>query len=292
MRISKIAVGVDLSPLSEKAAQEALALARRVGASLTLLHVAPIPDPLPASAAPAELSGARKYREILLARLAESRDKLGQLCQRLSGQGVEVSKSVIDNNFPDQSLASAASELKADLLVVGTAGRTGLEHMVIGSTAEGTVRRSSVPTLVARANHEPLGRYQKILVPTDFSPASKRAIEFAAAVADRGARIDVFHALEADGEPPMLLDLLATEAHQRAHDLFTQQTRDDVNFHFSTDNGSARAAIQKRGASSDLIVMGSHGRRGFAHLFLGSVAEYTVRHAPCSVLTVHAPEHA
>jgi nucleotide-binding universal stress UspA family protein len=290
MKLSKIAVGIDFSPRSELAAKEAFGLARRTGAELLLLHAAPIPDSLEPYDKWTDLRGAEEYRKILLAQLSAAHDELGRWRERMSGQGPVVSMAIKDNTFADISLAQAASESKADLLVVGSEGRTGLARAAMGSVAEGVVRRSEVPVLVARGGQEPLGEYRSILVPMDFSPAARRALDLAVALGKNNARIDVFHVVNTDIGGNDLADALESQAMTAWQHLLFKYSDADVQLNFAMDRGSARAAILQRAAGHDLIVMGTHGRRGFSRLFLGSVAAHTVRHAPCSVATIHPPE--
>jgi nucleotide-binding universal stress UspA family protein len=144
---------------------------------------------------------------------------------------------------------------------------------------------------------------RRILVPIDFSPASRAALERAAEWAEMfGAEIDVVHAIESlDCLPERVeLDLpglgrvpLSEAMGRRASEALDA---------FLADAKHAAARVRARrikmGLPSstiveladregyDLIVMGTHGRRGVERLLLGSVAARVLRHAPCPVLTV------
>ena len=134
----------------------------------------------------------------------------------------------------------------------------------------------------------------RILVPTDFSESSDAALEFARAIAERvGASIHLLHVLN----EPLLAEGLAAEAFSRTTPSFERSVLDAAKADLSgRADGAASAEVvfghpadigayaSKLGA--DLIVMGTRGRTGIAHLFLGSVAETVVRSAPCPVLTV------
>ena len=128
----------------------------------------------------------------------------------------------------------------------------------------------------------------RILVPTDFSPLSTLALEHAIALASLcRASIHLMH-VQADasghvaGEEPRLAGLVS-RCHAEAIVVTAQVC-----------TGQPAAAIAEVAAERavDLIVLGTHGRHGVAHLILGSVAEDVVRTAPCPVLTVrgHVPE--
>ena len=147
-------------------------------------------------------------------------------------------------------------------------------------------------------------RITRILVPTDFSATADAALDYAYVLAERfGTPIELLHVLDdpfvADGmaaeayisEAPVLRSAMLREAQERLRHRAT--TREGVT-HIDTEvlfgNGARTIAEYAAERGVDLIVMGTHGRTGFAHLLLGSVAERLVRTAPCPVLTVRHPE--
>ena len=144
-----------------------------------------------------------------------------------------------------------------------------------------------------------------ILVPVDFSDASRAALEYALFLRERfDAAIEVVHAWESpiyagaegiiarddDGERRTLADIVQRHARMEL-EVFL---RDDVAAHprlrAHLVEGHAHAAVLRiaKDHHHDLIVLGTHGRHGVARLFLGSVAERVVREASCPVITVHA----
>lgn len=143
----------------------------------------------------------------------------------------------------------------------------------------------------------------RIVVPTDFSVTSDAAIEYAKALAERfGASLHLIHVFE---DPYMSVafatdlyvqpltetrDALRIDAEARLRKQFHAIDGWGVDGTADVIDGVPAQAIvdyaDRLGA--DLIVMGTHGRSGFAHLMLGSVAERVLRTAPCPVLTVRA----
>jgi nucleotide-binding universal stress UspA family protein len=138
-------------------------------------------------------------------------------------------------------------------------------------------------------------------VPTDFSELSNVALEFGQELAVRcGASLHVLHVIEdpfAVGaipsevyvpDVPALRAALVTEAEAKLAHLVPDRVRDAAQVTTEVRVGHAAPAICESAATTpcDLIVMGTHGRTGVAHLFLGSVAEKVVRTAPCPVLTI------
>jgi universal stress protein A len=141
----------------------------------------------------------------------------------------------------------------------------------------------------------------RILVATDFSETSELALDYARAMAGRfGAWIHLLHVLDEPHSLPTLgSEMFAAEmaalcatrherARQRLQRLLTRE--EGVRFLATGEVRTGRAAETIRDVAverdADLIVMGTHGRGGVAHLLLGSVAEKVVRIAPCAVLTV------
>jgi nucleotide-binding universal stress UspA family protein len=143
----------------------------------------------------------------------------------------------------------------------------------------------------------------KVLVPTDFSEPSATALAYALALARTfGASLHVLHVVE---EPlaqgwngfglPALPELRAqvlADAQQRLEEAVPPLERDRQATELVTCLGDADGEIVSfaKARQVDLIVMGTHGRGGMAHLLLGSVAEKVVREAPCPVLTVRHPQ--
>jgi universal stress protein A len=142
----------------------------------------------------------------------------------------------------------------------------------------------------------------RILVPTDFSDTSDAALSYARTLADSlGASLHLVHvfddpygdALVAEMNASVYESMRATEMTQARRRLLRRlPPADRKQFQASTAivTGAPAEAIVDYAADRgmDLIVMGTHGRSGFAHLLLGSVAEQVVRTAKCPVLTVRS----
>lgn len=146
-----------------------------------------------------------------------------------------------------------------------------------------------------------MARFTRILVPTDFSAPSEAALAAAKELADRfGASIHLLHVLEDPYStsayatevygflPPGLRETWQENAEKRLEALLPREHGTRSGGTVTVVFGSPAKAIvdHAQTAGSDLIVMGTHGRSGMAHLLLGSVAERVVRTAACPVLTV------
>jgi len=135
------------------------------------------------------------------------------------------------------------------------------------------------------ADASPGPGYQRILVATDFSDASRLAMEWALEFARvSGARIDLIHVLTLHGGDPARVEEEMPRAVPEEAEGHVDSRR--VERAISAEIGIVHAA---RDLHADLVVLGTHGRTGLSHVFLGSVAERVVQLAPCPVLTVREP---
>ena len=140
-----------------------------------------------------------------------------------------------------------------------------------------------------------------ILVPTDFSPHAEQALDYACALAGKlGATVHLVHAV---ASPPSALQVALTEGslenlvteHRDALEKLAESRRGAASFGPSTvEVGDPRDTIvaTAQAIGADLIIMGTHGRRGLSRVVMGSVAEDVMRHAPCPVLTVRPKPEA
>lgn len=295
MAIRKIIVPTDFSDLSEIAARSAAALAAPEAASIHLLHVIRLPflhTTYDLNVPEAVWEGLRKGTH---ERLAETRVKL-------EGLGVnDVHQIVSESLQPAEAIAHSVRELDADLVVMATHGRRALKHALVGSVTERTLRTSPVPVLAVKEQDFGESPIKRILFATDFSSHANQALLLACSFAKRfGAHIDVVHVLD---ESPEYIKVISAEIVS-----FEKQARAMAGEHLEAIGEQVKAAnlstathlldgravemIASEAArlQSDLIVMGTHGHTGFAHVTLGSVAEKTLRLAPCSVLTTRSKE--
>jgi len=147
-----------------------------------------------------------------------------------------------------------------------------------------------------------MSRFKKILVPIDFSPHSTAAFEAAVEIARSfDAKLHLLHCyqIQPGGISPYGIAIPANYFAE-IRDAASQQLADwqekhvpagisvDASMMSEAPSEAILTAATKIGA--DLIVMGTRGLSGFKHVMLGSVAERTVRLAPCPVMTVHAPD--
>lgn len=143
--------------------------------------------------------------------------------------------------------------------------------------------------------------FNRILVPTDFSPPSDAALEYARILAAKfGSSLRILHVIDdptsssdfvADGFAPStenIRNALLEQTRKRLDGVMNYDDRTRYHAHADAVLGMPAATIvaHATATAASVIVMGTHGRTGLAHLLMGSVAEQVVRTAPCPVLTV------
>jgi len=297
MSIETVLVGIDFSDESDAALQHAVRICSHTGASLVLAHAYRTANLAYVASMSPQNVAERLVRELK----SRSRARLHELCDQYAGHGVSMS-CVLLNRQPDHSLTTQARAIGADLIVVGTRGRTGLERVVLGSVAERTVRHSDAAVMVARRCGLGDGGYLRVLVPTDFSDHAERALNTALSLIGKDGAIDLLHCwrlpsalpsawapdMDAGSYVPLREKLIATVDEWGAELVGRYRSKcQKISFHHVEEAAVPGILHRFETTAYDLVVMGSRGRRGLRRWLLGSVAEATVRHAPCSVIVVH-----
>jgi nucleotide-binding universal stress UspA family protein len=139
--------------------------------------------------------------------------------------------------------------------------------------------------------------FKKIVMATDFSPPSELALQYARTLARRfGAELHLLHVVPEPfprgaeaymTDPANVRRRLVADAEQRLDKATANLRMPEITWHIRIGDPARLIAETAASHGADLIVIGTHGRRGIAHMMMGSVAERVVRHAACPVLTVH-----
>ncbi len=197
--ITRVLLATDFSPCAARALEYALAVTALWNAELHALHVLefyPGMDP------------EYPVNQMYLDELRKDADRqFIDVEKHAADSGVSIRKR-IEFGIPSQRIEHVSKELQADLIILGTHGRTGLQHVLAGSTAERVVRTGPCPVLsvktgpmdAARSASAPADRIvviRRILVPIDFSECSLDALEYATRFAKHmGASVTILHTLE------------------------------------------------------------------------------------------------
>ncbi|MBK7948946.1 MAG: universal stress protein [Deltaproteobacteria bacterium] len=297
----------DFSPTADRALAHAEALARRHGARLFVAHVI---EPWPTTTVP-PIAVVDDTERIL--RAAATR-RLETLVAPLAARGLDVATRVVAGG-PGHESVELARSLGADVIVAGTHGRSGIAHLLYGSTAEYIVRRSPVPVLTIHPNDPgPQARPQTMVLPSDLSPGAERALEaavrlFPALVAGEGApgsvgaaRIVLLHVdevaryFEPYGEEvvPAYFDWeqRRKEVERGLEAVAERLRRSGFEVACRVTAGTPVPVIcdVARDERAELIALGTHGHSAVMNFLMGRTAQRVVQHAPCPVLTVRAAD--
>jgi nucleotide-binding universal stress UspA family protein len=293
--IKRILCPVDLSDVSRHAIDHAVLLARWYEARITALHVC---NPLVVPMADFTVVGTVPPPVMTEDEINEFRARV-RACFDSAGK-IDVDVLVEDGHPANQILARAKAQA-ADLIVIGTHGTGGFQHLVLGSVTERVLRQATCPVLTVPPHARTTSKlpYKRILCPVDFSDSSLAALEFAFSMAQEGdAEVTILHVCEwpEDDGPLTTRPITAPEYRlERERDLTAQLhalVPDSIRdwCHPSTRLVHGKAYREILGVatedSSDLIVMGVHGRNALDLMLFGSTTNQVVRRATCPVLTL------
>lgn len=304
IEIRQILCPIDFSDFSRRACDHALAIATWYGSTITLFHVraaVPVTTYAPGAAALPPAFLAPQDRDELLAAMKRFADTEG-------GSTVPVEFEVAEGHVAGEIVARAHA-LPADLVVIGTHGRSGFERLVLGSVAERVLRKAECPVLsvprdVGDVVPAPPVLFKRILCAVDFSDSSMHALNYAMSLAQEAdAQLTVLHVIDVPPsvslslhetmlDVPHTLNEYIASAEEDRRARLKEAIPDTVGAYCTVDTRLATGKPYReilRVASevqSELIVMGIHGRGAADLLFFGSTAQHVVRQASCPVLTL------
>lgn len=288
---TKILVATDFSATAECAEKLGLRLARRLRAELHLLHVRVIlEDPLMAEEKRLEI-------ERLLAD-TDTATKASFDRDHPSEPDLEVTTHLVRSLSAAEAIAETATDLDCGLIIMGTHGRRGLSHLLLGSVAERVVRSVDTPVLTVRTGVELTDDWPThVLVTHDFSEQSAAAVKVAGTWADAlDAELTVLHVVEPVVYPELyalnvVTDDVMSKLRDRATEALDKSVREILGSQPRNTSvligPAADTIVSEAGAPSiGLVVMGTRGLSGLEHLVLGSVTEAVLRRCPAPLLTV------
>lgn len=296
----RILVAVDFSPASDHALTVAHALATRQNAALGVVHVMPNVAPLSVLFPQAVEKGALATVELE----RRAADALADRVRTITGREGDAAMLFIEVGTDYAGIVEAAEKWNADLVVVGSHGRTGMKRALIGSVSEKVARTSHAPVLVTRPGESHRG---PVIAATDLSDASFAAVEIGVAeAAARKTELVVLHVVDTLplvaghivsgplGLAGIGLDAAAAQTlvstGRAALDsaLAARGVQAKVE---AVEGGPAQTVVERAEAlDAQLLVVSTHGRTGLKRALLGSVAESILRHAPCSTLVVRGQQ--
>ncbi len=274
--MKKILVPVDFSEHSEYALEVAADLAKKYNAEIITLHMMGLSQNIINKADSQGVFEAMFHMKLAKKQFEEFLDK-----DYLKGIKVQ---SIVQNYKIFDELDPVAKEQQADLIVMGSHGSTGMKEVFVGSNTEKVVRTSSVPVLVIK-NRIVNFKVEKMVFACDFSlefvPAYKKARELA----------NIFQS------ELQLVYINTPERFTRSSDMearafkFLTHSADDAIGYFDDIKYYCDITVEEgiftysENYNANVIAVPTHGRRGLAHFFTGSIGEELVNHSDIPVLT-------
>jgi len=290
-RFHSLIAPVDLTPSSDRVLGRLSLLPLADDVRVTLLHV------VPASLPPSEQRSAERDANKALA--DEARHLRKQIHQKVRIE------HLVKVGAAAKGIAACATEVKAELIVMGRGGGRALRDAFLGSTAERVVRQARLPVLVVRL--APRGAYRRPALALDLDPAAHEVVRIMLrALPPPRPRVEVIHAFDAPYHGQIYPSLSADEAVERKDELRSNATHqlakllasalakadvrqeDGPFWKFDVRYGSPRSIVEKamKKAETDLLVLGTRGYSSAVHVLLGTVAGDLLRAAKCDVLIV------
>jgi nucleotide-binding universal stress UspA family protein len=294
--IARILCPIDFSDFSRRAFDYAATLARWYGASITTLHVRP-----PAVSIAAPLTPLAPVEPVPLppVDLEPIRRQLAAFVSSGAPPAIAIEPQVVEGDPAREILAEAES---ADVIVMGTHGRSGFERLMVGSVTETVLRKAPCSVLTVPLSAVPVGTvpvvFRRIVAAVDFSDISMAALREAACLAEEaGARLTVMHVIEVPEHLALWIDRVdgighvrewADAAARHLRDAVGPGTREYAQVDQRVETGKAYREILRVAdeQDADLMVIGAHGHSVIEQMFVGSTAQHVVRRAGCPVLVV------
>jgi nucleotide-binding universal stress UspA family protein len=279
--MKSILVPYDFSEEAEYAFKFAQELAAKAACKLKVVHVIEIPTTKHFNTM-GEVNFDENYIDrVFITEMVEKRKKqLKELEEAHSVKPYQFSTKISFGN-PYAGISSEITEIKADLVVMGSKGSSGLEELLIGSNTEKVVRHSKSPVItIKRATA--MSDVKNIVFASDFSEDSKKVISQLKDLQD------LLHAkisLVKINTPNSFENTLTTT--KKINDFIAANTLENVKVDIFNSSSEEEGIIEYADEyNADMIAMATHGRTGFMHLLSGSIAEDVVNSAERPVWTM------
>lgn len=271
--MKKILVPTDFSPQADYALHVASQLAKRHNCEIYLLHMLELPiNEIDALSSHSDLPEAMFYMKL-------ARKRFDDVAKKPFLKNVKVHEIVKFHQAFD-GIIDTCKEYKIDLIVMGSHGVSGFKEMFIGSNTEKVVRTSDIPVLVIK-NYHKIFRVKNFVYASDFTHENKipfkKAVNFAKLVNA------TMHLLMVNTPNKFST---TDEADSRIQEFMKGSRFKNYTVNIYNDYTIEKGILNfSHHIDAGLIGMSTHGRKGIAHFFNGSISEDLVNHAKRPVIT-------
>jgi len=275
----------DGSEPAKSAFDYALQIASEHGATIHVLNVVDTDD-----------SSVGRRDEVLDVLEQEGTEIVNEAAERAEERGVSVVSEVVRGD-PSEAIVEYSIRSDAELIVMPTHGRRGLDRFLLGSVTERVINTAAVPVVSVNPQGSRPLTYpcQNLLVPTDGSRGAELALSEGIALANAtGATLHLLHVVETGSLGPDARSLLtAGELTERANDIVTGATEAAEAMAVETVESEVTIGVPSKEIRSyieangiDLAILGTHGRTDFGRYMMGGVSAKLVRTSPVPVMWV------
>ncbi|MBZ9729580.1 universal stress protein [Salegentibacter sp. JZCK2] len=273
--MKKILVPTDFSDTAEHALKIAAQLAKKHNSEIYLMHMLELPmqliDPVGGS------NSQNLPESIFFMKLAHQR--FAKLMERPFLKDIKVHETVMFHQA-FEGIMEVSKQYNCDIIIMGSHGASGFKEMFIGSNTEKVVRSSTIPVLVIKNEHENF-EAENFIFATDADASNRHTLETAYNFAEL---IEAkFHLLFINTPNNFIT---STEVRERIEYFVSGTEIKDYEMHIyndvSVEKGILNFAMK---IDKALIGISTHGRKGLAHFFNGSISEDLVNHAQMPVVT-------
>lgn len=273
--MKNILVPTDFSEQAENALQVAAQLAKKYNSEIYLLHMLELPleliDPS------LNHSSHNLPESIFFMKLAHQR--FAELMKKPFLKDIKVHETVMFHQAFD-GIMEVSKDKDCDLIVMGSHGANGLKEMFIGSNTEKVVRTSTIPVLVIKGEQKDFN-IDSFVFATDGNLNNKHTLKDAKSFADKiGAKLHLLFINTPNNF------ITSQDAHKRMENFMEDTDLKDYEIHIYNDISVEKGILNFATSNKiDLIGISTHGRKGIAHFFNGSISEDLVNHAQIPVVT-------
>ncbi|WP_203294472.1 universal stress protein [Luteirhabdus pelagi] len=270
--MKRILVPTDFSDQAENALKVAAQLARKHDSELYLFHTVELPNHL----ANSSNTGAMP-ESVYFIKLTEKR--FADILTRPYLQDLEVFEAIGHEEIYED-IIKAVEVNNIDLVVMGSHGASGFKEMFIGSNTEKVVRTSKIPVLVIKNDHADFN-VNDFVFATDFSEECKKPFKEALEVAKLlDAKMHLLYVNTPSGFKT------SEQAHAIMENFIAGMNAENYSLHIYNDVSVEKGILNfAKNSKAQLVGMSTHGRKGLAHFFNGSISEDLVNHANMPVIT-------
>ncbi|OZV68026.1 universal stress protein [Winogradskyella aurantia] len=274
--MKRIIVPIDFSEHSEYALEAAANLAQKYGSELIVLHMLELSNAI-------LTSNGESINEEAVFYLKLAEQKFDAFLDKPYLEGIKITP-IVKHFKVFSEVNDVANELNANLIVMGSHGVSGVKEVLVGSNTEKVVRHSDIPVLVIK--HNPiLLDFENAVFASDFSDeAITPYINAKVTFKKLGAQMHLVYVNSPDG------NFRSSAEIDKKVSLFLKKADGDLdnlsNVHIVSDYSIEKGILNFANMiGADLIAVATHGRKGLAHFFEGSISEDIANHSTLPVMT-------